>query len=586
MNDDSASPRDEADGDPQAFVSKEAQLHLATEAAGIGVWSRDLATGEMHWSETMYRLLGLPPGSPSTPDSFLARVHPEDRKPLSDALQSNGEQSSSSNASMEYRVIHPDGRIVWLSGRGRVVSDAAGRRVAHGVAVDITSEKEAEERERQLRLRAEDVGERLQFLAEASRILSSSLDYQETLVRVARLAVPRLADWCAVDLLDDAGKLERLAVEHQESEKVRLAHTIQQRYPPDPDGETGAYQVARSGKPELYREIPDELLEAGARDEEHLRLLREIGFSSALVVPLTSRGQTLGVLSLVQAESGRHYDENDLSLAMQLAERAALAVDNARLYLESLRSNDELEKRVAERTAELLALNRELEAFTYSASHDLRGPLRGIDGFAQALFEDYGGALDERALGYVQRIQAGAARLGTIIDALLALSRLNRSDFRRVPLDLTLKARDTLVRLREVEPDRRVEARVQEGLRARGDSAMVRLLLDNLIGNAWKFTSDQATARIEVGSLEQDGERVFYVSDNGIGFDMNYADKLFEPFQRLHAIDTYPGTGVGLATVARIVDRHGGRISAEGKPGEGATFYFTLGGADGAGKLA
>jgi PAS domain S-box-containing protein len=222
------------------------------------------------------------------------------------------------------------------------------------------------------------------------------------------------------------------------------------------------------------------------------------------------------------------------------------------------------------------AANRELESFSYSVAHDLRAPLRGMNGFARLLLDRYRDALDPTGQDWLEEITLNARKMGELIDGLLSLARVTRSELRRGQVDLSSTARAALGQLAKNEPDRRVELAVEEGLSAEVDPALARALLDNLLGNAWKFTRDAAPARIEVGATLRDGDRAFFVRDNGAGFDMAFASKLFVPFQRLHAAAEFPGTGIGLATVQRIVRRHGGRVWAEGTVGAGATFYFTF----------
>lgn len=236
----------------------------------------------------------------------------------------------------------------------------------------------------------------------------------------------------------------------------------------------------------------------------------------------------------------------------------------------------ELEERVVKRTAALRSVNRELEAFTYSASHDLRAPLRGIDGFSQALLEDYGAALDETAGRYIERIRAGAQRMGDIIDSLLLLSRISQSELTVTRVDLGQLARETVGELREREPDRRVDLRVTPGLVVQADHRLMRVAMENLLNNSWKFSRERDDAVIEVGRVEDRPRDTFFVRDNGAGFDMTYGEKLFVPFQRLHHPRRFEGTGIGLGTVQRVITRHGGRVWAQGEPGTGATFYFEL----------
>lgn len=235
-----------------------------------------------------------------------------------------------------------------------------------------------------------------------------------------------------------------------------------------------------------------------------------------------------------------------------------------------------LERRVAERTAQLEATSKELEAFSYSVSHDLRAPLRAIDGFSRIVMEDHAPALDQGGREHLERIRAAAQRMALLIDDLLNLSRLSRAELRREPVDLTGLAHDIATELRRSEPERKIEFVVADGMRAVGDPHLLRAALQNLLGNAWKFTGRRDRARVEVGTLHQNGERTYFIRDNGAGFDMSYAGKLFGAFQRLHGTADFPGTGIGLATVQRIIHRHGGRVWATGEVDKGATFYFTL----------
>jgi signal transduction histidine kinase len=261
------------------------------------------------------------------------------------------------------------------------------------------------------------------------------------------------------------------------------------------------------------------------------------------------------------------------------AEAAQRAHAEARLQAsqEELRViNAQLEARVAERTAQLAAANRELEAFSYSVAHDLRAPLRAIDGFSSGLEEDLGPRLDDATRHDVERIRSACRRMDEQIDGLLRLSRLTRAELRRRAVDLSALALGVGETLRQAHPARRVELAVAPGITVDADPGLLRVLLENLLGNAWKYSARVALARIEVGSAARAEGMALFVRDNGAGFDMAYADKLFSPFQRLHAAHEFEGTGIGLATVQRIVARHGGRVWAEAEPGKGATFWFTL----------
>jgi light-regulated signal transduction histidine kinase (bacteriophytochrome) len=227
---------------------------------------------------------------------------------------------------------------------------------------------------------------------------------------------------------------------------------------------------------------------------------------------------------------------------------------------------------------ELNDTNRELEAFSYSVSHDLRAPLRSIDGFSQALIEDAGPALCPDAIGHLERIRAATQRMGRLIDDMISLSKVSRAEMKFEQIDVSDLVEQIVGEMRRATPERTIDVLIRPGMTATGDPQLVRLAFQNLLENAWKFTSRRPTATIDVGlSRDEDGAPAYYVGDNGAGFDPEYADKLFGAFQRLHTTSEFPGTGIGLATVQRIVHRHGGHVWAEGETNQGACFYFTLG---------
>jgi PAS domain S-box-containing protein len=257
-----------------------------------------------------------------------------------------------------------------------------------------------------------------------------------------------------------------------------------------------------------------------------------------------------------------------------------LAVDRTEAWAaeEKLRClTEELEERVRERTGQLEASNKELEDLTYAVAHDLRSPLRGIDGFSEVLLEDYQDRMDERGRHYLRRIRHGAQRMGLLMESLLNLSRLNRGELDPVAVDVSRMSREILDDLARGEPERRVAVSIQPGLRVRADHRMLRVVLENLLGNAWKFSATRAEARIEVGAAAApDGTGAVCIRDNGVGFDMAFAGKLFGSFQRLHADLDFPGLGMGLAMAQRILHRHGGQAWATAEPDRGAAFFFSL----------
>ncbi len=289
-----------------------------------------------------------------------------------------------------------------------------------------------------------------------------------------------------------------------------------------------------------------------------------------MVMPMIAAGELIGALSFGGALDD--FPAEQLNIAREVATQLAIAISQARLHERVRRHADDLERRVAERTAELQALNRELESFSYSVSHDLRAPLRAIDGFARMLEEDHAGQLDAEGRRLLGVVRASGRRMGQLIDDLLDFSRLGRQAMAPRSLDMAALVREVAA---ECDLGR---ARLEIGAlpAAQADPGLIRQVWANLLGNAAKYSGKQPEPRIEVGGREEAGEAHYWVRDNGVGFDMRYADKLFGVFQRLHGMDEFPGTGVGLAIVKRVVGRHGGRAWAEGRPGEGATFHFCL----------
>ena len=319
----------------------------------------------------------------------------------------------------------------------------------------------------------------------------------------------------------------------------------------------------------------------------HIDILSQFQIKANLVVPLLQGQNLWGLLCIHQCRTTREWQDTEIEFVQQIATHLGVALQHAEL-LSELRA-EVIERHQAEQRAqdlnqglrqaiiELKTVNKELEAFSYSVSHDLRAPLRSIDGFSQALLEDSLEQLDETGQDYLKRIRSATQRMGQLIDDMLTLSQVTRSDLQREDVDLSGLAQRVCADLHQMNPDRQIEFQIQPNLLSHGDARLLQVVLDNLLNNACKFTSHQEVTQIEFGAIAQDnGMLAYFVRDNGVGFDMAFVDKLFRPFQRLHGMREFPGNGIGLATVQRIIHRHGGQVWAQGRLNQGATFYFTL----------
>lgn len=423
-------------------------------------------------------------------------------------------------------------------------------------------------REQEARADAEDARRRSAFLAEASNVLAESLEYETTLKNVAHLCVPHLADWCVVDVLDADGTLRRLEVAHVDPEKLRMAREFQERYPVDVNSSDAVTQVLHTGEPILVRDIPETALQAAARDEEHLHLLRSLGFRSYMCVPLAAHGRIRGVLSFVSAESGRRYGPSDLALAQDLANRAALAVDNARLY-------GELQDAIAMR-----------DEFVSSVSHDLKNPLAAIRGRAQMMerrLPTLPADESERFAGNLQAIDTAVTRMTRLINDLVDVARLRTGqplDLNRVPTDLVELVHQAVGETQHGAHRHTITVEtVCSDLKGSWDAMRLERVLGNLLTNAIKFSPEGGEIVVEISREPDGGEEwaVVAVSDPGIGIPAADLPRIFERFHRgANVTGKIEGSGIGLAGTKQIVEQHGGTIAAQSREGEGATFTVRL----------
>ena len=501
-------------------VRAESKLAMAIDVTGVVLWEFDFANGVLNYDHSLLPVLGF--DADETPPrgmrDWIERLHPADRAAFQahvDAAQSAGDGAFD----MTYRVIARSGRVSWLHTRGRIVQrDAAGAPVAGlGTTINVTAARTAEEALR------ESEGRFRELLQNAPSIAVQGYAPDGT-VRYWNRACEHFYGYTEQEAL--GRNILELIIPPEVREAVREAIA----------------GMARSGEPVAASE---------------LMLMHKDGsrvpvYSSHAVVKRPGAEPELFCI--------------DVDLSERKAAEAALE-----------RLNAELESRVERRTAELEAANRELSEFSYSIAHDMRAPVRAMNGFSSMVLRTNEGRLDATSVSHLRRVVAGSERMGLLIDELLSLARLSRQDLHLQDFDLSALADSVTVALRETEPERRVECTVQPGMRARGDTGLIRVVLENLLGNAWKFTAKTANPRITVDCVADPSGIVYRVGDNGAGFDMRYAGKLFAPFQRLHHADEFEGTGIGLATVRKIIQRHGGRIWVESAVNAGTTVYFTLG---------
>jgi PAS domain S-box-containing protein len=490
----------------------------------------------------------------STPNFWLSIVHPDDKERA--AEEARAIYLSSERGTSQFRWVTKDGRTIWVEAQSVIICDEAGNPIGmRGVTMDISERKRAEDAQN--------------FLAEASSVLASSLDYETTLASVTELTIPRLADWCAIDIVEEDGESRQLAVAHIDSQKVDIARDFRRRYPPDPGAKTGVPNVLRTGKPEFYPVISDEMLVAAARDEEHLKLIRDLKMKSCMIVPLVARGRTLGAVILITAESGRHYDKSDLAMAEALAHRAALAVDNACLYREAQRARSDAEE-----------ANRAKDEFLATVSHELRTPLNAIVGWSHMLRHNkFDESTTSRAMETIERNAKSQARL---IEDILDVSRIItgklRLDVHPIELETVIEAAIDAVRpaadAKEIRLETILDPRAGP---VSGDPNRLQQVVWNLASNAVKFTP--RGGRVQVRLERANSQLEIIVSDTGQGISAEILPYIFDRFRQGDSTSTrmHGGLGLGLAIVRHLVELHGGTVHASSPgTGEGATFTVKL----------
>ncbi len=618
----------------QALHDSETRLALSLEAAEAGLWDFDPVARTTYFSPRFGELLGYPDAQSLKEEFFLRQaLHPEDRERILAAQERALREGTRFDET--YRLRRKDGAYRWFRGIGHVFRDEAGQAIRYpGLLIDVTAQREVEQalRDSEAQLnRAQAVARlgswqldiaanRLGWSNETYRLFGIPPDTPLTYDLFLGCVHPDDRDmidraWAAAlqgapydiehrivvdgetrwvhelaELVFDAdgravsgtGTVHDITERKQTEQQLRLAatvfeHSLEGVTITDGDGNILSVNRAFSeitgyGPEEVVGRNP-RLLQSGRHEPEFYRAMweaiRQKGYWRGEVWNRRKNGEIypelLGICAVADDHgSPAHYIGVFTDISDLKRSEAAMRQFNA-----------ELERRVDERTAALTASNKELEAFSYSVSHDLRAPLRAIDGFAHILAEDYADRIDEAAQGHLARIRAASQRMALVIDDMLELARIARMEPQREDVDLSALATVVCEELPE-DAGRRIEFVIASGVHASADRRLMHIVLQNLLHNAWKFTGCTEAARIEFGEAAVAGERAFFVRDNGAGFDPAYSNKLFGAFQRLHRPDEFAGTGIGLATVQRIVQRHGGRTWAEGAVGKGAMFWFTL----------
>jgi PAS domain S-box-containing protein len=547
----------------------EQRFRVMADSSPVLIWTADAVVREFYFNATWLDFTGQTLDE-AREAGWYGGVHPDDAIAVQEVI--DRANLNHEGCTLEYRRLRYDGEYRWVLDTSAPRFDEGGRFLGYvGTAVDIHDRVIAESRIRRLTTL-------YSALSQANEAIARSTDLLALLQTVCEIVVRQTGITTAmVALVDEAGS--RLNDVAYSGEFASLFSRAPLHVAAAPRGqEAPGSLVMRTNRRHVSADRHADDSVRQIVPQEARSALR-----SSAVYPLQRQGAAVGILAVYAREQAFFDSEltdlldllaKDLSYALEAfaaRERRDLAEDQLK------RLNATLEERVAERTRSLEAANRELEAFSYSVSHDLRAPLRGISGFSQLLHEGYVERLDETGRNYLERVKAASAKMAALIDDLLNLSRIARQAIHRADIDVSALAEEAVAELREADPLRKIAVSITPGLKAHADPGLTRIVLANLLDNAWKFTSRTQGAFVTVEATTIDGHPGFTVRDNGAGFDPSYAEKLFAPFQRLHGESEFPGTGIGLAIVQRIVHRHGGEVHVEAAPGKGASFSFTLG---------
>jgi signal transduction histidine kinase len=597
----------------EALQQKQDLLTQAEKMGRVGGWEFDIETKQQTWTDMVYEIHELDTANLPTVDQGINYYTPASRPVIERAVQRAIEQGEPFDVELE--IITAKGNLRSVHAIGK--ADPARRKIS-GFFQDIT------ERKRNEKL--------MSLQSEVLKVLTADITVEQTTAEVVAV-VKQAVGFDAVGLRLRTGSDYPFVSSLGYSEEfLKAENTLTHSYPTgglcrNDDGTISlecTCGLIISGKTDPANQLftpggsawtnnslpfLDVPPDADPRLHPRNRCIH-VGFLSLALIPVRAGGEVIGLLHLADShpdrftpEAIRLFEGIGISIGVALSRkqaeqtlvqsrRAALnmmtdaveARDQSEQMSKELKKHrDHLEQLVSERTTDLKsqsvvleASNRELESFAYSVSHDLRAPLRTIDGFSQIIIDDYAGKLDEQGRNYLLRVKSATQKMGQLIDDMLKLSRITRQELKREHVDLSMMARKISAELSKNQPERQVEFVIKPGCMGECDRQLIGIALENLIGNSWKYSSRHTSARIEFGTTEKDGKTVYFVRDDGAGFDPAYADKLFAPFQRLHSATEFEGNGIGLATIQRIARKHGGSVWAEGQVEKGATFYFTL----------
>jgi PAS domain S-box-containing protein len=514
----------------------------------MGVWDWNVRTGELRWSDSLEPLHGLAPGTfGGTFEHFQELVHPDDRPAVLAAIRQALE--SAEEFYVEFRNLRTSGAVHWIAGSGKVFAGDDGKPLRMiGIGLDVTRRKRGEQTAR--------------FLADASAALATLVDFDSTLQKVASLAVPHFADWASVDVLAEDGTLRRVGLAHVDPAKLELARELRRRFPPDPRAPTGAWNILRTGKPEIVPVITEDMLVAASQDDALLGILRKLELRSYIGVPLVVRGKTTGVLTFIAAESGQVYEATDLAIATDLAHRAAIAVENAQLY------------------RELREADRRKDEFLATLAHELRNPLAPIQNGLHVLRLAHGGT--EMVADARTMMERQVAHMVRLVDDLMDVSRITRNklELRKERVSLATVIATAIETSRPLlERAGHTFSTTMPPTPVYLDADPVRLaqVFSNLLNNAAKYTEPGGAITLTAGSAG--GEAVVRVRDTGLGIPADALPRVFDMFSQVdrNMERAQGGLGIGLTLVRRLTELHGGEVSvASDGPGRGSEFTVRI----------